>query len=300
MRVGNTNNRDNQMDKFTEHEKYTCYKFRSGNDNDIASLLKNEIWFSSFKELNDPFDGAFRIDDSKVDEATIINFLEDRYIANPSEELPPRIEAEQKVQEHKSEGTLQNLIDLIKQRINKLLHSHKNKHGVYSMSLKTEDKQKIDNPLESHKMWAHYANNFKGICIEYNLGKLMRSVDRLNPDKLRIHRKIDYVAKDKLPSINFNTLITNLITAEKIIQDEMEKIYCVKYTAWEEENEIRVLSNTTEGHKIAPNSISKIYFSNNCDENIISRISPYCKENKICLVKVSFENDKYALKFEEV
>lgn len=235
-----------------------------------------------------------------IDAVTIINFLEDRYITDPSEELPPRDEAEQEIQKHISEGTFHNRVDSIKKRIDDLLKKHKNKHRVYSMSLKTDNNLKIENPLENLKMWAHYADSFKGICIEYNLGKLMRSVNNLNPGYLRKQKPIDYVSKDQLPSIRLNSLLTDLIADERVIQEKMEEIYCTKNSAWAEENEIRILSNTIGIHKFEPNSISKIYYSSLCSSNIIPSITPYCNENEINLIKVSFENKSYSLKFEEV
>ena len=115
------------------------YKYRAnaieGKDStrDIESLLNDEIWASSFRNLNDPFEATYTDEISKV--LPIFN-----QVFNV------------------------NISDI--QKNWKELMAFRDKLGIYSLS--TSDKDFPDNEL----MWAHYANSHKGFCIAYDVEKL--------------------------------------------------------------------------------------------------------------------------------
>lgn len=104
------------------------YKYRAnaiegkGSTRDIESLLNDEIWASSFRNLNDPFEATYTDEISKV--LPIFN-----QVFNV------------------------NIGDI--QKNWKELMAFKDKLGIYSLS--TSDKDFPDNEL----MWAHYANSHK-------------------------------------------------------------------------------------------------------------------------------------------
>lgn len=103
---------------------------------DIDSLLKDELWASSFDDLNDPF--------------------ETEYIDNISRDL----------------NTLKELFNM---NINDVqakwenLKRIKENLGIYSLSLSEKDYP------SSNLMWSHYSNSHKGFCIAYDIDKLKDS-----------------------------------------------------------------------------------------------------------------------------
>ena len=115
------------------------YKYRANtiegkeSTRDIESLLNDEIWASSFRNLNDSFGATYTDEIGKM--LLIFNQVF-------------------KV----------NIDDL--QKNWKELMAFKYKLGIYSLS--TSDKDFPDNEL----MWAHYANSHKVFCIAYDVEKL--------------------------------------------------------------------------------------------------------------------------------
>ncbi len=82
-------------------------------------------------------------------------------------------------------------------------------------------------------MWGHYANGFKGVAIEVEVG----NTEEIKP--------IKYVSKE-----DFNS---NMRDAKEILTRKLKN--------WEHENEIRFLiESRNESHKIG--QITKIYFGN--------------------------------------
>jgi hypothetical protein len=132
-------------DKLTHLYNYQRYELKW-----LENLLRNgEIKFSSPKDFNDPWDCNFLYDNSPSQENfTFLNGIaaHDKsinYVASPSKFEDWSIIC----------GILNNLSqDLTK--------SVQEKYRVYCLT-----------PLNTcHLMWAHYANNHKGVCIEFKVG----------------------------------------------------------------------------------------------------------------------------------
>ena len=114
----------------TDYPKH-FYKFRSGNDYDIANVINHEWWIPSAKTLNDPHEAKINID--------VINSLEH---PEPLSELVFR----------SPNG------ESLKKQVASIFTRYSNM-GIYSVS----------ETWNNVRMWSLYANSFKGFCIEYKL-----------------------------------------------------------------------------------------------------------------------------------
>lgn len=115
-------------------------------------LLQNQLYFPSPSELNDPAEGKPK--PSIVSELSIAQFLYDQFVANNSE-LPQAVYDRIKhdiTDEVHSLGCEQTL-----KHMSKYLNPYLNRHGIYSMCKR----------WDNMSMWAKYANNYTGYCLEF-------------------------------------------------------------------------------------------------------------------------------------
>jgi len=112
------------------------YKYRGGAfERDLNSLINNEIYAPTVKDLNDPCEGFVSTD-------KLMNQIDEMLKVNPQATTS---------------------MDIFKNELNNML-SHNVTSGIYSLS-----KNHLDELL-----WAHYANSHKGFCIEYDLDMLLK------------------------------------------------------------------------------------------------------------------------------
>lgn len=115
--------------------------------------------------------------------------------------------------------------------------------GVYSMSKQKEGENFPCNEL----LWAHYANSHKGFCIEYDLDKLDTCITAT------IDYRIDVEYQENKPTIFPNDSI----------EAKVKKAFSTKSSAWDYENEYRLVFSSSGVKKIAYEAIRAIYFGLN-------------------------------------
>ena len=96
-------------------------------------------------------------------------------------------------------------------------------------------------------MWGHYADKYRGICIEYDISPLL---DKNKNDFLI--RKINY---DKTAIINENIELQYL----NLLMD----LFSIKSKEWKYKNEYRILYYDREKRKnglVIPLTIKSVYF----------------------------------------
>lgn len=197
------------------------FKFRQINKRLIESLITGEVYFSSPKQLNDPFD--CQIDIKKSLKSAI----------------------------NKVSGIQRDILLSIQDKINNIfsdLEKDIKTFGVWSCS--TE----LNNPL----MWSHYGDDHKGICLTYKLSD--RFVDYSPGDIIGLH-PVEYVKnpitdwfieKSKItgPLLPFNDFITSLIV----------KILISKDVCWKYEKEGRVIAKTQGLKKFGNSALQQVCF----------------------------------------
>ena len=108
-------------------------------------------------------------------------------------------------------------------------------------------------------MWAHYAANYSGICIEYDALKLVRNLDN-DVSVVRL------AYGDKPPAVDMDKPLDVTQTAKEILSH--------KKSSWAYEREWRVLGQATLMQYRCKKCVTSIYFG--------SRIEP---ENRTAIMK---------------
>ena len=137
-------------------------------------------------------------------------------------------------------------VDLCKNILAKIL-SFNNDVGIYSLTT---------SPF-NELMWAHYASESKGYCIEYEFEKIKEETNY--PLQLHLNSlNVEYY--NSPPKININD-----INNPKLLQ----KIFGAKSKAWKYENEVRILSDKYGIIEYSPDALKAIYFGFSAEENLI-------------------------------
>lgn len=166
------------------------------------------------------------------------------------------------------------------------------------------------NGVNSMPMWAHYSNNHKGYCIEYDVEENDALKGFVLPiqytdDRLDITEELIRIAEDvsKLNQEKFDSEIYKYISQEMTIVYLSTLLYHVKHTAWSYEDEYRLFlpSNTLLNPYISA-SPKAIYVGLNCDADNIERLKQIGDYLDVPVYKMHFdENDgKFELKTLEI
>ena len=121
----------------------SLYKYYPDDQLHLKSVTNNQIWYSAPCNFNDVFDCDITIDDQKVFNKALKLFPDNRAV-RPGSKIWKEFRA-----------TMKQQLQLLKTEFDRL----KDTTGVSCFS-ESED---------SLLMWAHYANNHRGICVEYDL-----------------------------------------------------------------------------------------------------------------------------------
>lgn len=230
------------------------YKYRTFGVNSLTELCESEVYFSDPKNFNDPLDCSPTL----INDLELVNVekLTHRMILqNQSKE-----KADKKIQhlrymsteygDNKVDIDVQNYyIRMLIQEIKCQLDSTMKSRGVLSMT------SHWNSPL----MWSHYANEHKGICIEYDISQAVckrpKAVDYLGERGIHLSKVSDYV---------FN----NSINATEEIE---HKYFYTKANQWSYEKEWRYVSER-QGSTSDPFHLSAVYFGMRCEYSVISSI----------------------------
>jgi len=247
------------------------YKYLSFNENTMECLISHTAYYSDPSQFNDPLDckpvvvvdvsldvlekvacqlirmksekelssmtKRFKFNDSEserkissLSESDVLSFLKDvNYYSNENEDLEPY-----NYKKYRYQQAIQEEIVSVFRK------------GVWCLS------SKYDSPL----MWSHYANNHKGICIEYD----MSDVDD------GVAKKIIYGGSRNLKV----SLIEQWLDTGKMPNEIEDVCMLTKSRDWRYESEWRLFGKIgVEG--IEP-SMKSVIFGMNCKETTIALI----------------------------
>ena len=201
--------------------KYTCFKRAQ------QILESGEIYFANPRKFNDPFDGRFSPDlGTCAEREKLLNRMERERI------LP---------------NCLRSHFGFLWEKWNRTKHelicSEKIANAsVYSMIKKWSDREHrgffcLTESCESLPMWAHYADNHAGCCLEFNLSEYRNGREEA-VFPFSWLKRIEY--SDTLPMVN---------------ADNVPFFYGIKSRQWEYEKEWRAcMIDCRKNDKIPPDS----------------------------------------------
>lgn len=252
------------------------FRYRDFNTNTLREIIDNELWHSSVRELNDPFESQFKMDDS--------------FLSNKNELLKA-------AHLFFGEKAKNKIIDDYFNNYEKLFEGVKNAYVTNSVML--EDvfsklliccfSKKYDEPL----MWSHYSNGLRGICLVYKEEKIINN-SVINGNMFDVLYDVKpYVSK-----------IEDLKT--KVVNDEiwidLDKSNCKrsgfsKHSRWEYEEEVRSTIHIENdgsrvnklGHavKVDCDAIEAIIYGEKISKTNLKLLNMICDSREIKLFKAS-------------
>lgn len=211
---------DSEIDKFdfyffyprTTIKKY-IFKYQSINDNLYSLLINNSIWFGEAKNFKDPFDCRYVID-AKNREKDILFFYFSMKYYNPNIDMSVLYQLfyEKFAKSFRIPTFEVFLKDLEKHHFQ---NTFSKKFGISCFT------ERYDNVL----MWAHYANNFKGVCLVFDWKK-------------RSGNEYHKFAGSK---VKYRNKLINYYFLPNSAEMESTHIFYSKLNQWSYEQEIREL-----------------------------------------------------------
>ena len=243
-------------------ENIRVFKFRNGNENDLDSIFDNYMWFSKLTELNDPYEGYAHFSNEDIDDDFRESFLTSLYEHDPDIGINASIEAKKTREKHErnDRNAFANYIDTKAIEIISNHHKEcKDNYKILSLSLE-KDNHTFPAPLNNMLMWSHYANGFKGFCIEFNFHKLTNSLMELNNSDIATS-PVNYALDGTLPKIKIKTFMQSTIDNSDALSFEIFSAFVTKEKSWVYENEIRLISEKGGKLQYDPECINAIYVS---------------------------------------
>ena len=118
----------------------------------------------------------------------------------------------------------------------------------------------------SPMMWSHYGDDTKGVCIEFELDRLLEANKAILSEIH--HSPIEYT--DDLPFFEPSTSdLQNEVTIKRYIIENIKRHFFVKHTHWRPENEYRFVSDKCDKLSIE-NAVTAIYVPH--EESLANRI----------------------------
>ena len=201
---------------FVDYFPAIIYKYRDWiNEFHKKIILDRELYFSNPGDFNDPFDCNLTLNFESCTENEILEiYRSDLKILNPEwrfEQIQEEALGWLKSGQHRDPKYLKKISTIY---LNKLIHL---RTGVACFSVFNDNLQ----------MWAHYANNHKGICIGF-VTKLLAEI--INNIIIRVNYTPRYPiiqpSSNNLYSLDINNLVSILST---------------KHISWQYEGEVRFI-----------------------------------------------------------
>lgn len=241
------------------------YKYRSlENEYEYENLKNDQLWMARPDTFNDPYDTRIRWD---------LNKIIDKYLA------------QEKLSKYWREASKSLLKRKGDESVTKELENFRRQLGILCFS---EDR---DNLLT----WAHYADYYKGICVEYEYEQIQ---NKYKNDFFPVIYERDLKSIDEFIKIKSNNNIS--LDCEGIM------LYSNKAIDWEYEREWRVcliLSDKEREQKGKLISVPKptaIYVGCNIEESKFQEVKKIAREKKVSLYRMFLSDDQYKLEWKKV
>lgn len=243
---------DRMIDVFKKMNISSFYKFKSLESKyTIPNLEQDILHFSLITQLNDPFEYSYKID--------------------REEEIKKRLELLKYI-EFVVEPSKQELDEWINTDAYKTMNSIREYTLVCSLTTS----------FNNAPMWASYANDYNGICIEYDAIEIFVKYNwRLTP--------IEYT--DQIPKSDYSTELNGILQF-------IHKTCISKNVRWENEDEWRITCIQYGDKKKERNDIIKpksIIMGNKVSKENKKKLLQICNLKDIKLYEIEIDADSYQL-----
>ncbi|MDP8200789.1 MAG: DUF2971 domain-containing protein [Candidatus Tenebribacter burtonii] len=250
------------------------YKFCKVDDDLIDNLRNNQLWFSSSKDFNDPFD-------CKIKLANNMNPEEIEELANKLVEL--RIV--NKNDRFKIVYVLKNDHEKSLALVDINIREQFEKYGICCFS-----KERNYIP-----MWSHYADKHQGICLKFDVLEDTDIFFANGSKPIDLISSVEYC--NDYPKFNAYNII---------VEDGVAKqLFLIKSNDWIYEKEFRIMSTRKGGMPFNKKSLKEVIFGCRIDEikKIKSKLIKTIKKANYPNIKfynAKTSKEKFELTFEEI
>jgi hypothetical protein len=132
-----------------------------------------------------------------------------------------------------------------------------------------------------HVMWAHYADQFRGICVSYSFSRLLNNLG----DDISFTRMF---YRETAPTIR----------ATNEPSREAKRVLSYKYERWAHENEWRMFSEVDKTSYSKVDCVSRVYIGSRVDKNKKERLIDKLKSLNVAISEMRLR--KYSMAFESI
>lgn len=266
----NEENREAIYSKIGEY--YMCcapaylYKYYRDDISKLNTIKSNKMWYSAPIEFNDVFDCDISIDKKEIFNSSLSLVKDKRTVREGS-------------------PMWRQLNKTISEAVKNLQQSFENMKSSMGIACLSEE-------YDSLLMWAHYANNHRGICVEYDLLEINKQLTFSPVPMIYSERK------------NYLTSIDQISTDEDTTKVFVESI-TTKSPEWSYEKEWRIIRDdvacgsawSSEKRGALLNMISPKSIILGCmtKSEFAEEVRKYCEDCKINLYKMEKDNSLYRL-----
>lgn len=259
------------------------YKFQSVNINALSALSNQNLWFAKQESFNDPFEGAFKLDDSCSD-SDLINLGVGSLLKTQDMTQPDALLQVTKRFSENPLGFRKDMMEFAFSR-NDRLREYAKDCGILSLSadIPRDKRSNVVNGL----MWSHYGDGLRGYCLKFDGKELYESFAKLNGGTKFSWAKMDYDTKPRT---------IGLLSGADSKKFAYLKALQIKHAQWEYECECRIFGNSVGLNKFSKGSLKAIYIGEKMPENeelllveIIERQYPEADIFKVKIEAGSFD-----------
>ena len=244
----------------------TIYKYYPDKLERLADIKANKMWYSAPSAFNDVFDCDIAIDKTGIFDSVKLMCPDKRGMRAGS-------------------PMWKKLQSMVHQEVNSLKSTWETLRTQTGISCLSESEKSL-------LMWAHYANNHRGICVEYDL--------------LEINKQLRFSA---IPVIySADRVCFRSITEDSIEKDSLSvfiESVSSKSLEWSYEKEWRIIrdhvacgdkwDDAKKGALLDMISPASITLGCQAEDSFERAVSIYCQENKINLYKMEKDESLYQL-----
>lgn len=222
------------------------YKYRAASEfkRDLKAISDNYFYAPNSEKLNDPCETLVFSDNFKKESLALV-----------------------KVFGEKPNDSLKKLHEVVDNFL-----ARREKIGIYSLSKRFDDEL----------MWAHYANNHSGFCIEYDYDILLNGNSFSNFYTFSVEYKKSPPQVDILDMIGENQ--------NKILK----KLAGTKSKRWSYEEELRIITDKFGKHHYDFKAVKSIYFGYRMNDNEKNEIMKSLSGRDIKYFQISLNEKSYS------
>ncbi len=244
-------------------------------------LYESKLYCTSPKNFNDPFDCKIYPNYQLGNNNDILNkFIEHTYVEFPNLSRKDIL----KIAKDKFKTNIKIIKNpnLMSKRMEDIINKT---FGIYSLS------ESNDNLL----MWAHYAKDHRGFCVEFNVEMLFKVLqNHILINEFLMLKKVKYTSEYP---------IINPYVSEYKPEDFFD-LLTTKSKDWKYENEWRIIysEHPNEFLKIPEEIITAIYFGVRCNKNDISETISLLslKKHTPNFYKAKLKMNRFGIEYERI